>query len=140
MVSDDEGPGHLLGDADIGRARHQLQEGGYVVALVIVVARWVVEDAPLVAADLEGALGDEVACRAVRPPHAAVPKDCELVRASPHVRRPVRRRAHLLRRRWARRLCSTDTDTRIGIEKIRIRGYNNFLKNPIRGYVLLFFK
>ena len=36
-------------------------------------------------------------------------------------------------------LCSMDTDTRIGIGRIRIRGYGNFLKNPIRGYVLLFF-
>ena len=35
-------------------------------------------------------------------------------------------------------LCSTDTDTRIGIGRIRIRGYGNFLKNPIHGYVLLF--
>ena len=34
----------------------------------------------------------------------------------------------------------TDTDTCIGIGRIRIRGYGNFLKNPIRGYVLLFFK
>jgi hypothetical protein len=37
-------------------------------------------------------------------------------------------------------LSSTDTDTRIGIGRIRIRGYGNFLKNPIRGYILLFFK
>ena len=37
-------------------------------------------------------------------------------------------------------LCSTDPDTRIGIGRIRIRGYGNFLKNPIHGYVLLFFK
>ena len=37
-------------------------------------------------------------------------------------------------------LCSTDTDTRIGIGKIRIRGYGNFLKKPIHGYILLFFK
>ena len=29
----------------------------------------------------------------------------------------------------------TDTDTCIGIGRIRIRGYGNFLKNPIRGYV-----
>jgi len=27
-----------------------------------------------------------------------------------------------------------------GIGRIRIRGYDNFLKNPIQGYVLLFFK
>ena len=32
-------------------------------------------------------------------------------------------------------LCYTDTDTRIGIGRIRIRGYVNFLKKPIRGYV-----
>ena len=32
-------------------------------------------------------------------------------------------------------LGSTDTDTRFGIGRIRIRGYGNFLKNPIRGYV-----
>jgi hypothetical protein len=32
-------------------------------------------------------------------------------------------------------LCSTDTDTCIGIGRIRIRGYGNFLKNPIHGYV-----
>ena len=37
-------------------------------------------------------------------------------------------------------LCSTDTDTCIGIGRIQIRGYGNFLKNPTRGYVLLFFK
>ncbi|CAD6204652.1 unnamed protein product [Miscanthus lutarioriparius] len=29
---------------------------------------------------------------------------------------------------------------RIGIGRIRIRRYGNFLKNPIRGYILLFFK
>ena len=29
----------------------------------------------------------------------------------------------------------TDTDTRIGIRKIRIHGYGIFPKNPIRGYV-----
>ena len=32
-------------------------------------------------------------------------------------------------------LSSTDIDTCIGIGRIRIRGYGNFLKNPIRGYV-----
>ena len=32
-----------------------------------------------------------------------------------------------------------DTDARIGIGRIRIRGYGNFLENMIRGYVLLFF-
>ena len=37
------------------------------------------------------------------------------------------------------RLCSTDTDTRIGIGPIRIRGYIIFPKNPIRGYVLVIF-
>ena len=36
-------------------------------------------------------------------------------------------------------LSSTDIDTCIGIGRIRIRGYGNFLKNPIRGYILLFF-
>ena len=35
-------------------------------------------------------------------------------------------------------LCSTDTDTCIGIGPIRIYGYVIFLKNPIRGYVLIF--
>ena len=35
-------------------------------------------------------------------------------------------------------LCSTDTDTCIGIGPIRIRGYVIFPKNPIRGYVLIF--
>jgi len=32
-------------------------------------------------------------------------------------------------------LSCTDTDTCIGIGRIRIRGYGNFLKNPIRGYI-----
>jgi ribosome biogenesis protein Nip4 len=32
-------------------------------------------------------------------------------------------------------LSSTDTDTCIGIGRIRIRGYGNFIKNQIRGYV-----
>ena len=32
-------------------------------------------------------------------------------------------------------LCCTDTDTCIGIGRIQIRGYGNFLNNPIRGYV-----
>jgi len=35
-------------------------------------------------------------------------------------------------------LCSTDTDARISIGRIQIHGYGNFLKNLIRGYVLLF--
>jgi len=35
----------------------------------------------------------------------------------------------------AAELCCTDTDTCIGIGRIRIRGYGNFLNNPIRGYV-----
>ena len=37
------------------------------------------------------------------------------------------------------RLCSTDTDMRIGIGPIRIRRYVIFLKNSIRGYVLVIF-
>jgi len=37
---------------------------------------------------------------------------------------------------WGKKLSCTDTDTRIGIGRIRIRGYGNFLKNPIHGYVL----
>ena len=37
------------------------------------------------------------------------------------------------------KLCSTDTDTRIGIGPIQIRGYVIFPKNPIRGYVLVIF-
>ena len=32
-------------------------------------------------------------------------------------------------------LCCTDTDTCIGIGRIQIRGYGNFLNNPIRGYI-----
>jgi hypothetical protein len=32
-------------------------------------------------------------------------------------------------------LSCTDMDTCIGIGRIRIRGYGNFPKNPIRGYV-----
>jgi hypothetical protein len=39
------------------------------------------------------------------------------------------------RRLTSHNLCSTDTDTRIGIGRIRIRGYANFPKNLIRGYV-----
>jgi len=34
-----------------------------------------------------------------------------------------------------KKLSCTDTDTRIGIGRIRIRGYANFPKKPIRGYV-----
>jgi len=37
------------------------------------------------------------------------------------------------------KLSGTDTDTCIGIGRIRIRGYGNFPNNPIRGYVLTIF-
>jgi len=45
----------------------------------------------------------------------------------------------LWRQREDSRLSSTDTDTCVGIGRIRIRGYGNFPNNPIRGYVLTIF-